>query len=154
MVTFRESSVDDSDAHALIAEYFEMREETFPSQLGSYAPNFPTAADFVPPTGLFLVVVDDDETTIGCGGIRMLQPQVFEVKHLWIQPRAQGRGLGRQLLGELESRAVKFGATEIVLDTNASLVAAGQLYRSSGYVNVEPYNDNPNATDWFLKKIP
>jgi GNAT superfamily N-acetyltransferase len=154
MVTFRDSSVDDSDAHALIAEYFAMRGETFPSDLGSYAPKFPSAADFVPPTGVFLVVVDEDGTAIGCGGIRMLEPQRFEVKHLWIQSHAQGRGLGRQLLGELESRAVRFGAAEIVLDTNASLVAAGRLYRSSGYVNIPPYNENPNATDWFLKKTP
>lgn len=154
MVSFRDSIVDDSPAHDLIAEYFAMRDETFPPQLGDYTPRFPSAADFEPPSGVFLVVVDDDGREIGCGGIRMLQPGRFEVKHLWIQPRAQGRGLGRQLLAELESRAATFGATEVVLDTNASLVAAGQLYRTSGYVNVPPYNDNPNATDWFLKKLP
>jgi len=160
MVSFRDAGVDDPDAHALIADYFAMRADTFPPELGDYTPKFPNAADFVPPLGVFLVVVDDDGTAIGCGGIRSVVTSVadsgaarFEIKHLWIDPRAQGRGLGRLLLGELERRAIGLGATELVLDTNASLVAAGNLYRSSGYRNVEPYNDNPNATDWFLKLV-
>jgi ribosomal protein S18 acetylase RimI-like enzyme len=72
---------------------------------------------------------------------------------LWIQPRAQGRGLGKRLLTELEELAKSFGATELVLDTNASQIAAGGLYRSTGYVGIEPYNDNPNATDWMLKSL-
>ena len=48
---------------------------------------------------------------------------------------------------------MEFGAEELVLDTNASLEAAGGLYRSSGYVDIEPYNDNPNATNWYGKRV-
>ena len=160
MVSFREADVDDPDAHALVADYFAMRAETFPPELGDYTPKFPHSEDFVPPDGVFLVVVDDDGTAIGCGGVRSVATAKadsgasrFEIKHLWIDPRAQGRGLGRSLLVELEGRAVELGATELVLDTNRSLVAAGNLYRSSGYRNIEPYNDNPNATDWFFKPV-
>ena len=153
MVTFEKRQVDAPDAHELIAEYFAMRAETFPEHLGTYTPKFPDIADFTPPAGVFLVMIDEDESPVGCGGIRMLSPLRAEVKHLWVQPRTQGRGLGRALLTELERQAAEFGATEIVLDTNASLAAAGGLYRSSGYVNIEPYNDNPNATDWFLKTL-
>ena len=40
-----------------------------------------------------------------------------------------------------------------VLDTNATLEAAQALYRSSGYGEIEPYNDNPNATHWFRKEL-
>jgi ribosomal protein S18 acetylase RimI-like enzyme len=72
---------------------------------------------------------------------------------LWLRPHVRGLGYGRALLTELERRARELGATELVLDTNSSLEAAGGLYRSSGLVNVEPYNDNPNATDWFAKKL-
>ena len=75
------------------------------------------------------------------------------MKHLWLAPAARGRGAGRRLLEELERRAVEFGARELVLDTNASLEAAGGLYRSSGYVDIEPYNANPNATNWYGKRV-
>jgi GNAT superfamily N-acetyltransferase len=160
VVSFRETSVDEPSAHALIAEYFAMRAETFPMNLGDYHAAFPKAANFTPPDGVFLVVVDGGED-VGCGGIKRIPvPEVaegrirFEVKHLWLQPRTQGRGFGRALLTELERLAADFGATEVVLDTNASLVAAGNLYRSSGYEEIDPYNDNPNATNWFRKKLP
>jgi GNAT superfamily N-acetyltransferase len=150
VVSFRHVSVDDPDAHALIAEYFDMRAETFPT--GDYSPVFPKAANFTPPAGVFLIVVEDGED-VGCGGIKRLAPARYEIKHLWIQPRMQRRGLGKALLNELERRAGDFGATEVVLDTNASLVAAGSMYRSGGYEEIEPYNDNPNATNWFRKSL-
>jgi hypothetical protein len=62
------------------------------------------------------------------------------------------------LVAELDGVAIgcggiRMGATEIVLDTNERLEAAQSLYRSSGYVDVEPYNDNPNATHWFRKDL-
>ena len=151
MTTFHETPVTDATAHALLAEYFAYREHTFPNAAG-YVTTFPDPALFVPPAGDF-VVVELDGASVGCGGIRSLGGGRFEVKHLWLQPATQGRGLGRALLAELERRARMLGATELVLDTNASLEAAGGLYRSSGYVDTEPYNDNPNATNWYLKSL-
>jgi GNAT superfamily N-acetyltransferase len=150
-VTFRETSVTDASAHALLAEYFAYRAQTFPNAAG-YVTTFPVPEQFVRPEGVFLVV-ELDGADVGCGGIRSLGSGRFEVKHLWLQPGVQGRGLGRALLAELERLAVELGATELVLDTNASLEAAGGLYRSSGYVDVEPYNDNPNATNWYRKVL-
>ena len=41
-----------------------------------------------------------------------------------------------------------------MLDTNASLESAAALYRRSGYVSIAPYNDNPNATNWYRKTLP
>jgi GNAT superfamily N-acetyltransferase len=152
VVSFRESSVDEPATHALIAEYFDMRAGTFPMDLGDYHAAFPQAAHFTPPAGVFLVVIEDGED-VGCGGIKSLSPVRYEIKHLWIQPHMQGRGLGRKLLEELERRARDFGATEVVLDTNESLVAAGTLYRASGYEVIPPYNENPNATHWFRKEL-
>jgi GNAT superfamily N-acetyltransferase len=100
-----------------------------------------------------LDTVDAGTVDIGCGGLRTLRPGRLELKHLWIEPRAQGHGYGRLLLTELERLAVELGATELVLDTNASLLAAGSLYRSSGYLETAPYNDNPNATHWYRKEL-
>ena len=141
----------DATAHALLGEYFAYREQTFPTAAG-YVTTFPDPAAFEQPDGVFVVVQVDGED-VGCGGIRSLGAGRFEVKHLWLRPSAQGRGLGRALLAELERRALLLGATELVLDTNASLEAAGGLYRSSGYVDVEPYNDNPNANVWLRKVL-
>lgn len=142
----------DAAAHELLGEYFAFRAATFPIASG-YRTTLPDPAAFVEPHGVFLVVAEGPDD-LGCGGIRDLGGDRFEIKHLWVRPEAQGRGLGRALLAELERHAVAFGATEVVLDTNDSLEAAGGLYRSSGYESIEPYNDNPNATTWYRKALP
>ncbi|MFC0682151.1 GNAT family N-acetyltransferase [Lysobacter korlensis] len=161
MATWREANVTDDAALALLTEYFSSRAESFPSA-GRYRTVFPAPEQFVPPAGVFLIVEGEDlageAADVGCGGIRRLEDPApgavrFEVKHLWIQPHLRGAGLGKALLAELERRAREFGATELVLDTNAALLAAGGLYRSSGYSEVPPYNDNPNATHWFRKEL-
>jgi GNAT superfamily N-acetyltransferase len=162
MVRFRETPVADESAERLLGEYFASRELGFPASQGHYTPRYPTAEQFVPPLGIFLVVEEAGPygatTDVGCGGIRRIEsavgsPARFEVKHLWLEPHARGRGYGRALLRELESRALEFGAQELVLDTNDSLTAAGGLYRSSGFVRIAPYNDNPNATSWYAKPL-
>ena len=56
----RSSPVDAPDAHALLAEYFQIRTEGFAVQGVTYRTTFPDPAAFVPPAGVF-VVLDDDE---------------------------------------------------------------------------------------------
>jgi ribosomal protein S18 acetylase RimI-like enzyme len=155
MPVYRPASPADDDAHELLGDYFGMRTETFPGGLGAYNTVFPDPTHFTPPAGVFLVV-DDEFGAVGCGGVRMLAPVTpgvgrAEVKHLYLRDRARGKGWGRELLAELEARAVGLGAREIVLDTNASLEAAQGLYRTTGYDDIPPYNDNPNADLWLRK---
>ncbi|BDZ53451.1 GNAT family N-acetyltransferase [Agromyces marinus] len=158
MLRFRDAAVTAPDAQGLLGDYFAERAAGFPPEQGAYRPTWPDAAQFTPPAGLFVVIEDESGTAVGCGGIRRIDPSTdglvrYEVKHLWLAPPARGRGGGRRLLEELEARAIGFGAQELVLDTNASLSAAGGLYASSGYEPIEPYNDNPNATNWYGKLV-
>jgi GNAT superfamily N-acetyltransferase len=165
VVTFRESAVTDTSAHELLTDYFEGRARGFPAGPYAYLRSFPRPEQFVPPDGVFLVAQLDD-TDVGCGGIRRIGPDGagsaeptlatstrFEAKHIFIRPQSRGHGLGRALLQELERRARKFGATQLVLDTNSNLDAARGLYLTSGFELIEPYNDNPNATDWYGKRL-
>ncbi|WP_167140716.1 GNAT family N-acetyltransferase [Diaminobutyricimonas sp. TR449] len=162
MVSFREIDVMEPAAQALLTEYFEGREQSFPKEMGHYEVHFPDPEQFRVPHGVFLIVEGEDlageAADVGCGGIRKLasapgDPARFEIKHLFLQPHTRGLGIGRLLLAELEQRARALGAAEVVLDTNASLEAAGGLYRSSGYDETPPYNNNPNATNWYLKRL-
>jgi GNAT superfamily N-acetyltransferase len=148
VLDFVPTSVEEPIADELLGEYFASRELGMPG----YRTFRPDPALFVPPAGVFLVATREG-APVGCGGVRMLAPDRAEVKHLWVRPVARGAGLGRELLSELERRAVDLGALEVVLDTNARLEAAQSLYRTSGYLDIAPYNDNPNATHWFRKAV-
>jgi GNAT superfamily N-acetyltransferase len=180
MPEFSPVSVTDAGALKLLTQYFSDRETSFPSAQGTYRTTFPEPEQFMPPRGVFLLVSETpDETAhetaaetehatqggspagrayVGCGGIRRIEDSPdgavrYEVKHLFLQPHTRGRRWGTLLLAELERRAREFGAEELVLDTNSSLEAAGALYQNSGYQDIQPYNDNPNATNWYLKRL-
>lgn len=109
--------------------------------------------DFDPPSGVFLVVRDEHGTAVGCGSLRLLDPQTAEIKRMWISPTIRGRGGGWALLEALEAAAVDLGASRGVLDTNATLTSALALYRAAGWQEVPQYNDNDQATHWFAKEL-
>ena len=79
--------------------------------------------------------------------------QPAETKRMWVAESARGLGLGRRLLAELESHAAEHGAQAVRLETNRALVEAISLYRSAGYVEVDPFNDEPYAHHWFEKDL-
>jgi DNA-binding MarR family transcriptional regulator len=64
---------------------------------------------------------------------------------------ARGLGVGRRMLETLEALAREFGLGTLRLDTNRTLKEAQALYRRCGYLEVEPFNDEPYAHHWFEK---
>ena len=141
------------EAQALVAAYVAEIAASFPGGFDPAASVSAEPAELSPPNGAFLVVRDEEGTAIGCGGVKLLDPDTAEVKRMWLGPAARGRGLGRQLLAALESAALDLGATQGRLDTNANLDAALHLYRNAGWIEVTPYNDNTYATHWFAKTL-
>jgi DNA-binding MarR family transcriptional regulator/GNAT superfamily N-acetyltransferase len=114
-----------------------------------------SAADheMTPPTGLFLVATLRGEP-VGCGALKFHCPDApAEIKRMWVAPSVRGLGLGRRLLAELEARAAAYGVRVLRLETNRALAEAVSLYRSAGYREVPPFNDEPYAHHWFEKLI-
>jgi ribosomal protein S18 acetylase RimI-like enzyme len=72
---------------------------------------------------------------------------------MWVARDARGLGLGRRLLAELEDRARALGYRKVRLETEKSLTEAQHLYRSSGYLEVPRFNDEPYAHHWFEKTL-
>ena len=155
MVSLQVTAVDHPESQRLLTDYFTLRAETFPDK--KYVTVFPAREIFTEPAGVFVLLRDDDDKPVGCGGIRAVSPGPhgarFEVKHLYLAPGTRGRGWGRLLMNDLEARARELGADELVLDTHHTLTAAGSLYATTGFTEIEPYNTNPNATRWYGKVL-
>jgi GNAT superfamily N-acetyltransferase len=102
------------------------------------------------PGGAYLVGYDGDAAITG-GGLRHLDEGVAEIKRMFVRPAARSRGVARALLAALEGTAAELGYERIRLDTGPKQVHGLALYRSAGYVDVPPYNDNPFACFWGEK---
>lgn len=109
-------------------------------------------AEMIPPLGVFLVASLDGEL-VACGGVKTTSPGVGYLKRMWVAGSMRGLGLGRRMLGALESEARALGLTTVQLETNRALAEAIRLYRSSGYVEVPPFNSEPYADHWFEKRL-
>ena len=109
------------------------------------------------PQGAWLVGwrgdADGQQEAVCCGGVRLLSPEVAEIKRMYVDPSARGAGLARRLLGDLEAAAVDLGARVARLDTGRDMAPAVSLYRRSGYVEIDDYNGNPDAGWWFEKPL-
>ena len=114
-----------------------------------------SAADeeLTPPAGLFLVATLYADV-VGCGALKFHHGAPAEVKRMWVSPAVRGLGLGRRLLAELEAHAAARGVRTLRLETNRALGEAVSLYRTAGYREVAPFNDEPYADHWFEKMLP
>jgi DNA-binding MarR family transcriptional regulator len=150
-----EISVDDAfgpDAQRCLDAYYselvDRFEDGFDPALGLPA----GAPEMSPPDGLFLVGRLRGEP-IACGGLKLHGHDPAEIKRMWVSPDARGLGVARRMLGALEDQARARGAEVVRLETNRTLTEAIAMYRSSGFVEIEPYNDERYAHHWFEKKL-
>jgi DNA-binding MarR family transcriptional regulator/GNAT superfamily N-acetyltransferase len=147
-------AVDPTHPHAryCLRQYFLELDRRFDVGFDP-AQSIPADADQLrPPDGLMLVATLRSDP-IGCGALKLHAHEPAELKRMWVAESARGLGLGRRLLSELEARAADHGARRIRLETNRALDEAIALYRSAGFREVDPFNDEPYAHHWFEKDL-
>lgn len=105
-----------------------------------------------PPLGVFLVASADGDP-VACGAVKPITRRIGYLKRMWVDPSVRGLGLGRRILFALESEARALRFKTLRLETNRALTEAIQLYKSSGYIEVIPFNDEPYAHHWFEKQL-
>jgi DNA-binding MarR family transcriptional regulator/GNAT superfamily N-acetyltransferase len=140
------------DAQWCIQQYFTELNERFEMGFEPALSISAYAHELTPPAGLLLVARLRDEP-VGCGALKFHENAIGELKRMWVAPQVRGLGLGRRLLLALEHEAREAGMTILHLETNHTLTEAIELYRHSGYREVEAFNDEPYAQHWFEKRL-
>ena len=151
LVEIRIADPAEQDAQYCLRSYFAELDARFDT--GFDPARTLSAEHFRPPEGLLLVAALRGEP-VGCGALVFNEREPADIKRMWVAEPVRGLGIGRRLLAELERRAAAAGARAVRLDTNRALTAAIALYRSSGYREVDRFNDEPYAHHWFEKRLP
>jgi putative acetyltransferase len=90
--------------------------------------------------GAFLVIYQDGNP-VGCGAVRLLDPETGELKRMYVSPAVRGKGLGRLLVAALETEARALGARRLILETGIRQSAAIALYRVTGFQPIPLYGE-------------
>jgi DNA-binding MarR family transcriptional regulator/GNAT superfamily N-acetyltransferase len=152
MVRFAIEDPTTPDATWCFEQYFAELDARFEAGFNPAISISADAHELTPPAGAVLIARLRGRP-VGCGALKMHRDAPAELKRMWIAPAARGLGLGRRLLHELERHAHEAGVTVLRLETNRALSEAIALYRRSGYLEVEAFNDEPYAHHWFEKRL-
>lgn len=98
---------------------------------------------YAPPQGDVLLLRGATGAAVGCIGLRPMGEGACELKRLWVEAEARGGGWGRRLTEAAIARARAAGYRRILLDSLPRLETAVGLYRDLGFVEIAPYDDNP-----------
>ena len=143
----REASADDPVALRLIDAMGEELTKRYGD--GGLSPASPE--QFRAP-GTFLVA-ELDGAPVGCAGLRPSGDGTAEVKRMYVDPAARGRGVARALLAALVEHARGQGLTRLQLETGTEQPEAVALYESEGWTPIAAfghYKDDPRTRCYGL----
>ena len=105
------------------------------------------AGEFAAPNGAFLVGYQDS-VPVACGGLRVVEPGLGELKRLYVMRNRRRGGAARQVVTALEETARSMGCRRLRLLTGVEQPEAIGLFESAGYAPVAgfgPYADIPTS---------
>jgi len=149
-VTQARSQADIAQARELFLEYaqslgFSLCFQNFDQELA----NLP--GDYCPPGGRLLLAKLGEEI-VGCVGLHKLQPDICEMKRLYLRPQFRGKGSGRILANAAIADARKIGYKFMRLDTVEPVMKdAVAMYRRLGFYEITPYRVNPMPGTLYME---
>lgn len=96
---------------------------------------------YFPPDGRLILAFEESKPA-GLGCLKKVCNSTGEIKRMYIRSEFRGRGLGRRVLEALLSEARDIGYSKVRLDSARFMEAAHALYRSSGFKEIEPYDES------------
>ena len=97
-----------------------------------------------------LVARDLNGRALGTGAV-VLNGDWAEIKRMWVEEDARGRGLAKKLLKELTQIAQEGGASVLRLEAGVLGYAALALYKTAGFRQRQPFGShsaNPLSSFW------
>jgi putative acetyltransferase len=98
-------------------------------------------------------VAREQGRALGCGAFVLGKDGHAEMKRVFVDPAARGKGVARAIMEVLEHEAAKLGVTLMQLETGIKQPEAIALYRKFGYVERGPFGSyQPDPLSLFMEK--
>jgi len=112
---------------------------------------------YAAPDGEIFIASDADaDAVVGIVAVRQIgdpADKLSEMKRLYVREEWRGHGVGRTLANRAVAFAAKAGYQRMVLDTLTRLETAKEMYGRMGFVETEPYYNNPIPGVVYMEKI-
>ncbi len=87
----------------------------------------------------YALVAYEKDLPVACGAIKEFEPNVMEVKRMYVTPEKRGKGIATKVLSSLEDWARELGYQKCVLETGKRQPEAIALYTKNGYKIIPNY---------------
>ncbi len=104
-------------------------------------------------------VIEDEGKIYGGAGIQQLEnskENICELQKMYFLQEARNKGLGFQLIQKCIQKAIEFEYEKCYLETLPSMIAAQNLYKKVGFVNLNsPLGNTTHSTCsvWMIKSL-
>jgi putative acetyltransferase len=107
--------------------------------------------DYAPPDGRLLLAEYEGQLA-GCVALHKLEPEICEMKRLYLRAKFRDKGLGRALAETIIAEARAIGYRRMRLDTvEPAMKDAVAMYRRLGFKEIPPYRANPIAGALYME---
>ena len=104
------------------------------------------------PEARFFVARDTKGTALATGAL-VLHDDWAEIKRMWVEEAARGRGIARRVLNVLIAQAASAGIEILRLETGVASHAALALYEKTGFKRRAPFADyRPDPLSVFMER--
>jgi putative acetyltransferase len=104
------------------------------------------------PEARFFVARDTKGTALATGAL-VLHDDWAEIKRMWVEEAARGRGIARRVLNVLIGQAASAGIEILRLETGVASHAALALYEKTGFKRRAPFADyRPDPLSVFMER--
>ena len=148
--------VNSDDEYQIVALLFRAYQKELGKDLSFQ--NFENELNHLPDiythsNGILLLLKELDQNKyVGCVGLKRIKESVCELKRLYVDPKFRAKKYGKHLLESAISVASDLNYEEVWLDTLKELKPAVRLYEHFGFIETEPYYENPYEDVLFMKK--
>lgn len=87
----------------------------------------------------YAVVIYANDIAVGCGAIKEYEPEIMEVKRMFVPYEKRGKGIASVVLRELENWARELGYKKCILETGVKQPEAIRLYTKNNYTVIANY---------------